>query len=36
VGRSANEIIAKGEPWKLAKAGDDRGLDAVFGTPVKL
>jgi methionyl-tRNA synthetase len=26
----ANELIAKKEPWKLAKTGDDGGLDAVL------
>ena len=26
----ANELIARREPWKLAKAGDDRALDAVL------
>ena len=27
---AANGIIARKEPWKLAKAGDDAGLDAVL------
>jgi methionyl-tRNA synthetase len=27
---AANESIAATEPWKLAKAGDDRGLDAAL------
>jgi methionyl-tRNA synthetase len=27
---AGNAMIAEGEPWKLAKAGDERGLDAVL------